>query len=132
MKQEVGHTYKLIASDAVFNKLAIIFNILLLGTLLPLWILRPEETEFIDLENFEISKVTFRGTMGFLALILASCYHSKCIHCFVSFMFDAAGLFDDTTERTYIEMAMFYGFLTLAFFSNESVRFRLGIFVSTS
>ncbi|CAL9247704.1 unnamed protein product [Arabidopsis halleri] len=35
MKQEVGHTYKLIASDAVFNKIAIIYNILLLGTLLP-------------------------------------------------------------------------------------------------
>ncbi|XP_024006294.1 uncharacterized protein LOC112082880 [Eutrema salsugineum] len=75
--KKVGFTYRLIPSDEDFAKFAVKYNILLLATLISLWAMvlgRSGKPDVIDLENFEISEVTFRETMGLLAALMGFSY----------------------------------------------------------
>ncbi|KAG7559681.1 hypothetical protein ISN45_Aa05g012690 [Arabidopsis thaliana x Arabidopsis arenosa] len=107
--KKTGLTCRWIASDAVFNKFSIKFNVLVVATLI---LLRMTWREFIDFENFEISKVTSREAMGLLTLMMACFYYSGSFRWILSDLLE----FNDPLVRIDKELAMLYGFLTLAFY----------------
>ncbi|KAL9831218.1 hypothetical protein AtNW77_Chr3g0198361 [Arabidopsis thaliana] len=80
--KKMGLTCRWIASDAVFNRLSLKFNALVVTTLilLRMW----GESNFIDFVNFEISKVTFREAMGLLTLMMAYFYYLGSLRWIVS------------------------------------------------
>ncbi|CAE6075128.1 unnamed protein product [Arabidopsis arenosa] len=107
--KKTGMTCRWIASDAVFNKLSIKFNVLVVATMI---LLRMTSRESIKFENFEIWKVTFREAMGLLTLMMASLYYSGSFRWILTDLLK----FNDPLVRIDKELAMLYGFLTLAFY----------------
>ncbi|OAP03984.1 hypothetical protein AXX17_AT3G38530 [Arabidopsis thaliana] len=117
MKQ-VGFSYRLIPSDADFIKFTIKYDMILVATMISLWMMfLGEKPEFFDFDNFELSKVTFRGTMGILGIMMAGANWCGPNNCIIFALFDAA-LYGYKTigfKRIGKELAMIYGFLALAF-----------------
>ncbi|KAG7627360.1 Protein MS5, partial [Arabidopsis thaliana x Arabidopsis arenosa] len=109
---------KLIPSDADFIKFTIKYDMILVATMISLWMMfLGEKPEFFDFDNFELSKVTFRGTMGILGIMMAGANWCGPNNCIIFALFDAA-LYGYKTigfKRIGKELAMIYGFLALAF-----------------
>ncbi|CAL9247702.1 unnamed protein product [Arabidopsis halleri] len=118
--KKTGMTCRWIASDAVFNKFSIKFNVLVVATLI---LLRVTSRESIDFVNFEIWKVTFRDAMGLLTLMMAFLYYSGSFRWIVSDFLK----FNYPLVRIDKELAMLYGFLTLAFYLMNLFGFFWGI-----
>ncbi|CAD5324868.1 unnamed protein product [Arabidopsis thaliana] len=119
--KKMGLTCRWIASDTVFNRLSLKFNALVVVTLilLRMW----GESNFIDFVNFEISKVTFREAMGLLTLMMAYFYYLGSLRWIVSELLEL----NDPLVRIDKELAMIYGFLTLAFYLVNLFGFFWGI-----
>ncbi|CAG7907305.1 unnamed protein product [Brassica rapa] len=107
--QQIGFTYKFLADDRKFKKVALRYHIVLVSILFALLRFvfpRGNYEIFDDVYTF----ASFRWMMGILAGMMASTY-SMALG--VRAYYKAIG----SCDRVYEEMAMFFGFLTLVFFS---------------
>ena len=107
--QQIGFTYKFLADDRKFKKVALRYHIVLVSILFALLRFvfpRGNYEIFDDVYTF----AGFRWLMGILAGMMASTY-SMALG--VRAYYKAIG----SCDRVYEEMAMFFGFLTLVFFS---------------
>ncbi|EOA25587.1 hypothetical protein CARUB_v10018935mg [Capsella rubella] len=130
MEQQVRFSHKLIPSDAEFIKFAIKYNIILIATLVSLG--RMGKLEMIDLDNFELSKVTFHETMGMLARMMAFFYWHGSTQCITSAMLEDKSKTNTTGfKRIDIEVPMLSGFLTLAFYLMNLFGFFFGLLCLT-
>ncbi|EOA25517.1 hypothetical protein CARUB_v10018861mg [Capsella rubella] len=99
-----GYSNRFIPSEADFNNLAIMYNILVVATLIPVGMIG--QSKYMDSYNFEISKVTFHA-----AVLMAISYYCGCAFCILLGLDDEL----DVSFRSLKEKAMVCGFLTLAF-----------------
>ncbi|KAJ0238390.1 hypothetical protein HA466_0240350 [Hirschfeldia incana] len=106
MASQIGFTYKFLADDRKFKKVALNYHIVIVSTLfaLLLFVYPREKSEIYT--TFE----SIRWMMGTLAGMMASTYSMALA---VRAYYKAIG----SSDRIYEEMAMFLGFLALLFFS---------------
>ncbi|AAB70031.1 hypothetical protein with predicted heme-binding domain [Arabidopsis thaliana] len=124
--KKLGLTCRWIASDAVFNKLSLKFNVLVVVTLMLLRIWG--ESNFIDFVNFEISKVTFREAMGLLTLMMAYFYYLGSLRWIVSELLEL----NDPLVRIEKRVGYDIWFLDSGLLPREPVWILLGNFMATS
>lgn len=106
--QQIGFTYKFLADNRKFKKVALRYHNVLVSILFALlrFVFRRGNNEIFDVYTF----ASFRWMMGILAGMMASTYSMALgVHAY----YKAIG----SSDRVYEEMAMFFGFLTLLFFS---------------